>query len=118
MEGDVRQAIAEGAKQECEVPYEPAESLQSQYSSSRWSFLETLSLTAGSEQGASFSAQEAWMLEVGVPLRRAQRNCLRKELTDDILVQAVKRVVCAVASECRVRCCRRTKCFGFVSTLA
>lgn len=36
------------------------------------------------------------MLEVGVPLRRAQRYGVRKELTNDILVQVVERVVCAV----------------------
>lgn len=92
MESDVRQAVAKGAKQECEVPYEPAESEHSQYSSSRWSLLETLSLTAGSEQDASSSALEAWMLEVGVPLRRAQRYGVRKEPTDDILVQVVNRL--------------------------
>lgn len=102
------------------MPYEPAEPVRSQYSSGGWSFLKTLSLTAGSEQGASFSAQEAWMLEVGVPLRRAQRYYVRKEFKDYTLYlsKQSKELVCAVASECRMRHCSWMKCFGFVSTFA
>jgi hypothetical protein len=52
------------------------------------------------------------MLEVGVPLRRAQRYYVRKEFKDYTLYlsKQSKELVCAVASECRVRCCRRTKC--------